>query len=94
MVQVAVDISVVELQRGEDGSAWMVVQEFWAFVKVSTVILVAFNDKVRSLSQTKGPVDVAHHGSNKKPWLVASVLEQPGNKRGRRTLAVRAGDNH
>src|SRR5215475_7048889 len=39
VVQVAVDIGVVELQRGEDGSAWMVVQEFWAFVKVSTVVL-------------------------------------------------------
>jgi len=94
VVQVAVDIGVVELQRGEDGGAWTVVQEFWTFVEVSTVVLVAFNHKVRSLPQAKSPVDVAHHGSNKKSWLIASMLQQPGDKGSRRTLAVRAGDDH
>ena len=94
MVQVTVDISMVELQRGQDRGAWTVVQEFWAFVEIGTVVLVAFNHKVRSLPQAKGPVDIAHHGPNKKTWLIASVLEQPGNERGRGALAMRASDHH
>ena len=74
MVQVTVDIGVVELQRGEDGGAWTVVQEFWAFVEIGTVVLVAFNHKVRSLPQTKSPVDIAHHWPQQKARLIASVL--------------------
>ena len=49
MVQVTVDIGVVELQRSEDSGAWTVVQEFWAFVEIGTVVLVAFHHKVRPL---------------------------------------------
>src|SRR6266540_3954414 len=74
VVQITVDVGMIELEGGQDRSAWTVVQEFWAFVEIGAVVLIAFDDKVRPLPQTKRAVDIAHHGPHKKARLIASVL--------------------
>src|SRR5438552_3790742 len=74
VVQVTVDVGMIELDGRQDRGAWTVVQEFWAFVEIGAVVLIAFDHKVRPLPQTKRPINIAHYGPHKKARLIASML--------------------
>ena len=58
MVDVAVDVRVVELDRGQDQRVGLVVEEFRRLVEEGGVVLVALDDEVGARALPKGAVEV------------------------------------
>ena len=94
MCQVAINIRMVEFERRQHRGAWAIVQKFGSLIKVGTVVLIALDDEMCPLPESKGAVKVLHDSTDKHAGVIASVAQQPGDQRRGRTFAMRARDHH
>ena len=68
-------------------------QKFRTFVKECGVILIAFNDEVFPQRDGKTAGEILGDAANQKRWIEPRGVEDPGQHRGGRGLAVGAA-NH
>jgi hypothetical protein len=89
---VAVDVGVIELDVGHHRRPRQVVPHLRAFVEVRGVVLVGLDAEVFAVGQTEGRAEVLGDAADQKRRVEPGALEQPGEDRRRRRLAVRTGD--
>ena len=90
--EVGEDVGVVELEVVEDRGARPVVDELRALVEERGVVLVGLDHEERAVAEPRRHAEVQRHAADQEAGLEPGVLEDPGEHRRRRRLAVRAGD--
>ena len=66
MIEIPIDVSVIELDRGQDQRIRVVVEEFGGLIEEGGVVFVAFNDKCRACALTERTVKVEGDPTDKK----------------------------
>ena len=93
VLEIAVDVGVVELDRRDHQRARVVVQELRRLVEEGRVVLVALDDEVLALPFAEAPVEVERVAADQQRRIApGSVQQRRDQARGGR-LAVRAGDH-
>ena len=92
-VEVGVEVRVVELDRREDERPRRVVEELRPLVRVGRRVLVALDDERRPAAERGGAREVRGLAADEVSGVAARRGEEPREERGRRRLAVRAGDD-
>ncbi len=85
------DVGVIELQIVQDRGARPVVDELAALVEEGRVVLVGLDHEEVRRRDARGHAEVLRHAADQEAGLVAGVLQDPRQHRGRRGLAMRAG---
>src|SRR5215469_1752079 len=89
-VQVAKDVGMIELDRRENNGLGKVVEEFRAFIEKCSVVFVAFQDEMFSLSQSKAAAEIFCDATDEKRGIFLCGLENPGQHGRRSGLAMGA----
>src|ERR1051325_6714254 len=92
-VHVGVDVSVVELDVVDDQRVRAVVEKLGPLVEERGVVLVAFDDELRVVAELEVLIEIEGDAADDHARVASRRLEQPGQERGRRRLAVRPGDD-
>jgi hypothetical protein len=92
-VEVGVDVGVVELDVVHEERVRVVVEELRALVEERRVVLVAFDHEIGAGSELEVLIEVQRDAADDHARIAAGRLEEPRHQRGRRRLAVRAGDD-
>src|SRR5438067_1939214 len=92
-VEVRVNVCMVEFDIVDDGDLRQVMHELRAFVEVSRVVLVAFDDEVIAAGDAKANAEILHHAADEERRIQSSMIDYPRGQTGRRGLSVRAGDD-
>ena len=66
LVEVAVDVSVIELDRCQDHRVRKVVQKLWAFVEERGVVFIAFDDELSAGAECERTAKVFRDSADKK----------------------------
>ena len=90
--QVGEDVGVIEFEVVEDGGARAVMDELRALVEKCGVVLVGFDDEERAVGKPCGHAEVHWHAADQESRVEPCALQDPGEHRCRRRLAVRSGD--
>src|SRR5260370_9167226 len=85
-------MGVIELDRGKNDRLGKIVKELWSFIEESGVVLVAFQDEVLSLPQSKAAAKIFRNAAHQKRRIFAGRLKNPGKHPGCRGLAVASRD--
>ncbi len=96
--EVGVDVSVVELDVGEDGGVGEVVEELGAFIEECRVVLIAFEDEGLCGADFEAGAEVFGYASDEEGWgeggvLAAGDLEDPGEHAGCGGFSVGSDDD-
>ena len=91
--EVVENIGVIELEIVDDDELGQVVDEFAALVEEGRVVLVALDDPERAALPHAALGQILRQAADQVRRLAARRLEDPRQQRGRRRLAVRAGDD-
>ena len=86
------DVRVVEFEVVQDRDRRLVVHELRALVEERRVVFVGLDHELAAGAHARGHAEVLRHAADQEARRAAGVFEQPGEDRGRRGLAVRAGD--
>jgi hypothetical protein len=89
--QVREDVGVVELEVVQDRGARPVVHELAALVEEGGVVLVGLDDEGLARPEPGRHAEVHRHAADQEARLQAGLVQDPGQHRGGRGLAVRAG---
>ena len=89
---VGVDVGVIVLEIVEDQRARPVVHELGALVEERAVVFVGLDDEERRGTQARAHAEVLGHATDQEPGVQPRVLEDPGQERRGRRLAVGARD--
>src|SRR5205814_9856630 len=92
-IEVLVNIRMVEFDIIDNRDLRQVVHELRAFIEVSRVVLVAFDDEVIAVGDAKADAEVLHYAAHKECRIETSLIDYPRGQTGRRGLSVRAGDD-
>jgi hypothetical protein len=88
---VRVDVGMVVLEVVQDHGARTVVHELCALVEERRVVLIRLDDEVRPRSEPRAHAEVIRHAADQKAGVAPRMLEDPGEERGGRGLAMGAG---
>jgi hypothetical protein len=88
-----VEIGVVVLDAGEDRRLRPVVKELRAAIEVGGVVLVPLDDEALTGADGETALEIPGHSADEKAGPLIAVVVDPGGHRGRRRLAVGAGDD-
>ena len=89
---VRIDVGVVVLEVVEHHGARAVVHELGALVEERRVVLVSLDDEERAATEPGAQLEVGRHAADEEARIEPGMLENPGEERGARGLAVCAGD--
>ena len=89
--EVREDVGVVHLQVVQDRSARPVVHELAALVEQRGVVFVGLDDEGLSAAQASRDAEVLRHAADQETRVQTGRLQDPGQHRRGRGLAVRAG---
>jgi hypothetical protein len=92
VIEVAVDVGVVELDRGQDQRVRVVVEELRRLVEEGGVVLVALDDEVVARTLAKRAAEVERDAADQQGRIPARRGQHLGDEVRRRRLAVRPGD--
>src|SRR5205823_10704812 len=92
-IEVLVNVRMIEFDIVDDGDLREVMHELRAFIEVSRVVLVAFDDEVIAVGDAKADAEVLHYAAHKKRRIQSRLVDYPRGQTGRRRLSVRAGDD-
>ena len=87
---------MIELHVVDHGDVGEVLQELRRLVEEGAVVLIALDDEVASLAHPVARsafAEVQGDTPDEHAWIGARLREQPSSQRGRRRLAVRAGND-
>src|SRR5262249_38815657 len=65
-VEVFIDVRVIEFDRGKDHRIRKVVQKLRPFVPERGIVLVAFDDEVFAIADTKAALEILRDATNQK----------------------------
>ena len=89
VLEVAIDVRVVELDRGEQQRLRAVVEELGALVEERGVVLVALDDEELAVAELEVAAEVERLAADHETRVAPGLLEHPGEQRRRRGLPVR-----
>ena len=81
---------MIEFEIVDDRDFGQVMHELAALVEKGRVVFVAFNDEPFAVSEARSLAQIIRDASNEIARIQAVVLENPGQERSRRRLAMRA----
>ena len=84
---------MIEFERGDDQLVRAVVKKLWLFVEERGIVLIAFQDEIVAATQRIAAAEILRHAPDQKIRPASGNLEKPGEHRGGRCLAVRAGND-
>ena len=90
--QIAEDVGVIEFKIVQDGGPRPVMNEFRTLVAKSGVVFVGLDHEERRVAQAGRNAEIQWHATDQETRCHVGVFENPGQHRGGRRLAVRAGD--
>ncbi len=93
VIEIAVDVGVVELDRIQQQRIGIVVQELGALVEKRGVVLVALGDEPWAGSEPKIVREVAAGTAHHEARIAAGLVQHPRQQRARGRLAVRPDDD-
>src|SRR5690242_6739449 len=85
---------MIEFNILQQDDARQVMKEFRPLVEKSGVVLIAFNNEVRTIRNLEALSKVFRDAADKKGRLPTRDFEDPCKHRSRRRLSVRAGDHN
>ena len=77
-----------------DGDLGQIMHEFWLFIEIRGVVLVALDDKMIAAGHAKARPKILHNTTDQKRRIKPADFADPRRDARRRRLAVRPGDNH
>jgi hypothetical protein len=95
-VEIRVDVRVIELDVVDHGDVGQVLQKLRGLVEEGAVVLVPLDDEISPLAEPIARplvAEVSDDAADQHARIGPAVRQQPAGQRGRRGLAVRAG-NH
>ncbi len=92
--QIGKNVGVVKLDIIQDHRVGQVVDELAALVEKRRVVFVALNNETLPLPYPRPAAEIVGYAANQKPRRQTCRLHHPRQQRGRRRLAVRAGNHH
>jgi hypothetical protein len=93
VVEVAVDVGVVELDRGDHAGPCAIVQELRPLVEEGRVVLVALDHEDLPPTAARAAGEVRGHAADQVAGREPRLIAQPRRDRRRGRLAVGAGDH-
>ena len=92
-LEVGIEIDVVVLQAGQDHGLRPVVPELRSAVEVGGVVLVPLDREARAAAEREAGSQADGRAADEETGIGAGARVDPGRHRGRRRLAVAAGDD-
>src|SRR5437763_3222736 len=92
-IEILVDICVIEFDVIDDRDLRQVMHELRAFVEVSRVVFVTFNDEVITVSDAKADAKILHYAADEERRIQSCMVDYPGRQTCRSSFSVRAGDD-
>src|SRR5438105_552434 len=77
-IEILVDVRMVKLDVIDDRDLRQVVHELRAFVEVSRVVLVAFDDEIITVGDAKADAEILNDAAHKECWIETSLVDYPG----------------
>ena len=93
MVEVAIDVGMVELDRGQDRAVRPVVEKLRPLVEKRGVVLVALDHEVATRAEPVVGAEVLGHPADQHRGVAPGGVEHLRHHRGRGRLAMRPGDH-
>ena len=87
------DVGMVELKVVDERHLGQVMHELAALVEEGGVVFVAFDDEPGAVGEPRALAEVIRDAADEVAGVEAVMLEDPRQERGRRRLAVRAGND-
>src|SRR5207237_3502558 len=72
-IEVLVNVCMIEFDVVDDRDFRQVMHELRAFVEVSRVVLVAFDDEVIAVGDAKADAKILHYAAHKECWIETSL---------------------
>ena len=92
-IEVAINIRMVEFNRGENHGIRKVMKKFRSLVEERRVILIAFDDEFLAIGDGKAGAEIFRNPSHQKRRIASRKLKDPRHHAGCRGLSVGSG-NH
>src|SRR5579872_1516778 len=83
---------MIKLHRRQNERVGKVMQKLWSLVEESSIVFIALEDEVLTLSQLKTTTKVFRNPADQERRLEPRGMKHPCQQGGRRRLAVRARD--
>src|SRR5262245_24088154 len=80
---------MIELDILQQHNSRQVMQELWPLIEECGVVLVTFDDEIRSIRDLKAFSEILRNAANEKRWFSARNFQDPGQHRCGCRLAVR-----
>ena len=93
MVEVAIDVGVVELDRRQENRGGTVVQELRLLVEVRRIVLVTLDHEPAPRPDGEAPAEIARHAADEEARVATRSREDPGEHGRGGRLPVGAGDD-
>ena len=93
MLEVAIDVGVVELDRGQDRALRPVVEKLRPLVEKRGVVLVALDHEIAARAEPVVGAEVLGHPADQHRGIAPGGVEHVRHDRGRGRLAMRPGDH-
>jgi len=94
VVEIAIDIRMVEFDRGDNRIVRGIMEKFWALVEKCGVIFIPLDHKKIPLSDPEIQAEIDWDPADHEPGILSAPVQNPGDNRGRGRLAVGAAYDH
>src|SRR5664279_363192 len=86
--KILVNIGVIKFDSGKNERLWKVVQELWSLIEERGVVLVAFDDEIRTVRHGEAGPEILSDTADEEGGIAAGGVKDPREHRRRGSFAV------